>query len=501
MSKICLCLTAKTLARDLEILEKNRKYVDLAELRVDCLDQDEMFFIRRFPEMAGVPVILTIRRVFEGGYFVGGEGFRTTLFAKGLANASADQRRNFAYVDIEEDLNVPSLEEAARTFGTRVIRSWHNMEGVDEDLVGKLRKLKRVGNELVKVAVMPHCLDDVVKVYRAAKETMDMDKILHCMGEYGVSTRILAEFLGSRISYTSAVAGSDLPQAASGQMEPREMAELYRFRDITQKTRVFAVAGYPLNVTDSPRLFNTVFRLEQIDAVFVPIKADSVDSLMRLAEEVGISGLSITIPYKLDIIPVLAFKSNEVIAIGACNTVVAGPGGWIGYNTDAVGFSDSLLPVVGRKDLRGMKVTIIGAGGTARAAASEVYRLRGKALILNRTPVRARSLAEQYGFAWAGFDSKGADLMEKYSDIIIQTSPAGMEPNTGEDPAEFYKFSGQETVMDIVYKPEKTIFLKRAEAAGCKVLNGLDMLRRQTRYQYAYFLNKEFPLSLVSKVG
>jgi 3-dehydroquinate dehydratase / shikimate dehydrogenase len=84
MAKICVCLTGKTLAQDLELLEKNRKYVDLAELRVDCLDPDERFHIRRFPEMAGVPVILTVRRNLEGGYYVGGEGSRISLLAKGL---------------------------------------------------------------------------------------------------------------------------------------------------------------------------------------------------------------------------------------------------------------------------------------------------------------------------------------------------------------------------------------------------------------------------------
>jgi 3-dehydroquinate dehydratase/shikimate dehydrogenase len=485
----------------MEVLEKYRKDIDLAELRVDCLDPDERFSIRRFPEMAGLPVILTIRRENDGGRFVGGEGSRINLLAKGLAYAAADQRRNFAYVDLEEDLDVPSLEEAARAFGTRVIRSWHNLEGVDEDLVGKLRRLRRVGDEIVKAAVKPGSLDDVVRVYQAAKETPDMDKVLLCMGNYGVNTRILAEFLGSRISYTSPIGENDLPEAAPGQLDPKELAELYRFRSITTNTKVFAVAGYPLTFAESPRFFNTVFRMEKVDAVFVPIPADSLHSLMRLANEIGISGFSLTTPYKEQILPLLSEKSKEVLSIRACNTVVAGPGGWSGYNTDAMGFSDALLAFVGRKDLKGRKVTIVGAGGAAKAAASEVFRLRGKALILNRTTARARSLAEPYRFQWAGLDGRGAELMERYSDIILQTSSAGMAPNVDVDPVEFHNFSGKEMVMDFVYKPEKTPFLRRAEAAGCRVQNGLDMLHRQSRYQYVYFLNKEFPLSLLSRVA
>jgi 3-dehydroquinate dehydratase/shikimate dehydrogenase len=284
-------------------------------------------------------------------------------------------------------------------------------------------------------------------------------------------------------------------------LDPKEMAELYRFHEITAATKIFGVVGYPLKVTDSPRLFNNAFRIEQIDAVYVPFPADSIHSLLRLAEEIGISGMSITIPYKEEVLSCLANKSNEVNSIGACNTVVAGPQGWIGYNTDAAGFSDSLLSFIGRKDLRRRKVTIVGAGGSAKAVASEVYRLKGKALILNRTMARARSLAEPYRFAWAGLDGRGAELIEKYSDIIIQTSSAGMEPNVDEDPLEFYKFSGRETVMDLIYKPEKTVCLKRAEKAGCRILNGSDMLFRQARSQYYYYINKEFPISFMSRVG
>jgi 3-dehydroquinate dehydratase/shikimate dehydrogenase len=500
MAKICLCLTGKTLARDLEIIDKYRKYVDIAELRADCLDPDERFLIRRFPEMAGIPVILSIRRNRDGGRFMGGEGSRITLLANGLAFADADRRRNFAFVDLEEDLNVPSLEEAARAFGTRVIRSWHNMEGVDDDLAGRLKKLRRVGDELVKASVMARSLDDVVKVYKAAKETAGIEKILLCMGEYGVNTRILAELVGSRFSYASPSGESDLLRGAPGQLDPKELAESFRFRDITQNTRIFAVTGYPLKVSATPKFFNTVFSIERIDAVCVPIPANSVSSLMKLAEEINISGISVTFPYKEQILPFLARKSQELAGIGACDTIVPGPSGWTGYNTNAVSFSAALLEFLGRKNLRGMKFTLVGAGGTARAVAAELYRLRGKALILNRTPSRARSLAQLYGFAWAGLDSSEADFMKRYSRFIIQASPVGMDPNPENDPIDFYKFSGKETVIDLVYKPEKTSLLRRAEEAGCKTLSGYDMLHRQARYQYHYFMNEEFPSSLISRV-
>jgi 3-dehydroquinate dehydratase/shikimate dehydrogenase len=500
MSRICLCLTGKTLARDLEILEKNRKYVDIAELRADCLDPDERFLIRRFPEQAGVPVILTIRRDLEGGFYNGGEGARITLLSKALAFAEADRRKNFAFVDVEEDLNVPSLEEAARTFGTRIIRSYHNNGGVDGDLVKKLKSLRHVGDEIPKLAVTPRSMADVVRVYRAAGETADFEKILLCMGHYGTNTRILAERLGSYLSYTSAVDEPEFPRAAPGQISPRELAEGYRFREITPKTRIFGITGYPLKATSSPAFFNRVFTEEHIDAVYIPLPSDSPEAFLEMAAELELGGASVTVPYKERIIPHLTAVSEEVKALGACNTIVPYNSGWMGYNTDTRGFSDSLLQFIGKKNLRGCRITIIGAGGAARAVAAEVYRLKGKALILNRTVVRAKELAVPYHFSWGCTDNQGAAMMEKFSDIIIQTTPAGMEGGADEDPMPEFKFYGREKVMDLIYKPERTPFLKRALAAGCPALNGYDMFLAQARYQYRYFFGGEFPSRLISRI-
>ncbi|MDR2103198.1 MAG: type I 3-dehydroquinate dehydratase [Treponema sp.] len=500
MAKICLCLTGKTLDRNLEILQKNRKYVDAAELRVDCLDPDERFLIRRFPEKAGLPVILTIRRDIDGGQFIGGEGSRISLLSKGLAFAEADRRRNFAYVDLEEDLHVPSLEEAARTFGTRIIRSYHNIQGVDENLTERIRALKQVGDELVKVAVMSHSTEDVLRVYRAARETADMDKILLCMGNYGANTRILAAQLGSYLTYTSALGEPDISAAAPGQFAPQELAELYHFRDITPKTKIFGVVGHPLKATAGPVFFNTLFNIENTDAVYIPFPADSIHAFMQIADEINMSGVSVTVPYKEEVLPYLVQKSADVLAVEACNTLIRSGQGWIGANTDMLGFSDSLLEFAGRKNLKGKKITIIGAGGAARAVAAEIYRLGGKALILNRTAIRARNLAAPYRFAWGSMNSQGIELMDRYGDIIIQTTSAGMEPAVELDPLELYTFSGRELVMDLIYKPEMTKCLKRAAAAGCRVLNGYDMFIRQARYQYVHFMGRDFPTQLMSRI-
>ncbi|GHV81714.1 3-dehydroquinate dehydratase [Spirochaetia bacterium] len=500
MAKICLCLTGKTIKADLEILEKYRKYIDIAEMRVDCLAPDERFLIRSFPEQAGVPVILTIRRAADGGHFTGGEGARITLFSKGLAYASADLRKNFAYVDLEEDLNVPSLEEAARTFGTRIIRSFHNIHGMDDDIAGRLRRLHHVGDEIAKVAVTPQSLADVVRLYQAAREPTGGEKILLGMGHLGVNTRILADRLNSCLTYTSAIHDPNLPTGAPGQLDPKDLVDIYRFRKINAKTELYGVTGYPLQTTLSPPFFNRVYAEENINAVYVPFPSDSIETFLDLAKLLGLKGVSVTVPYKEQILPYLFSRSEEVQSVGACNTIVASPEGWQGYNTDSRGFSDSLLEFIGTKNFRGKKITIIGAGGAARAVASEVFRLKGKALILNRTLIRAKRLAQPYHFEWGSADSDGVELMRRYNDIIIQTTSAGMEPNIEDDPLPDYKFNGKEMVFDVIYKPERTLFLSRAAKAGCSVRNGYDMLMRQAIHQYLFFMSTEFPTKLISRM-
>jgi len=531
VAKICLCLTANTIGRNLEILEKYRKYADVAELRVDCLDPDERFLIRRFPEQAGIPVILTIRRNEDGGRFIGGEGARISLIARGLAFAEPDKRRNFAYLEVEDDLNVPGLEEAARTFGTRIIRTWYNTKNTDADLSALIRSMSRLGDEIVKISVTANSVSDILNLFRAGKDYTKTEKILVGMGPYGTVCNILAEKFGSYLSYANSFSEPDTIPATPGLVDVQELSELYRFRNIGSSTGIFGVVGFPLEREGGTVFFNKVFRHENIDAVYTPFPSDSIDSFMELADELSVAGLSVTTPYKEAVVPFLTGQSPSVLHSGVCNTLSRCPAsstedgsangsangaavsssassaGWIGTNTEMQGFSDLLLQFTGRTNLKRKRVTLIGAGVMAKAAVLELYRLGAKVLILNRTLHKARDLASPYKFAWDDLGSKGVEMMGHYSDIIIKATPAGMI-GTGDDPADaypddilkMYRFNGREIVMDFVYEPELTPFLKRAVRAGCMIISGYDMLIRQAWRQYTVFTGKEFPEYLFTRV-
>jgi 3-dehydroquinate dehydratase/shikimate dehydrogenase len=475
------------------MIEKYRPYIDMAELRVDCLLSDETIDIRPFPAMAGIPVILTVRRRQDGGFWAGGEASRIATFGRALAFAQADTRNNFAYVDIEEDLSVISVEEAARAFGTRVIRSFHNISGTDSNLAERAAALSRTGDEIVKAAVLPKTFHDVLAVFRAGEKLREKEKILIAMGPLGLCTRILAPKIGSEIIFAAVKGEDDFPSGAEGQLDPIELTEIYRVRAITERTGIYGITGWPLAATGSPAIHNGIYRENAIDAVYVPFPSDSLEDFLTLANEIGIKGASVTIPYKEKLLPFLTCASPRVDTIGAANTIVRRENGWYGYNTDAPGFGQSLLSLVygdardGRDDLKKMRVTIIGAGGAAKAVAHEVHVLKAKALILNRTEDYAKAIAQKYGFKWGSLSGPSLREMRRYSDIIIQTSSVGMSDGVPGDPVPDYEFSGSEVVLDIIYKPAETLFLSRAARAGCKTANGSDMLLRQAILQHRLF--------------
>jgi 3-dehydroquinate dehydratase/shikimate dehydrogenase len=491
-TKICLVLTEKSLKEDLALVELYRQWIDIVELRVDCLSPDERLLFRDFPERANIPCVLTIRRTSDGGQFVEGEGSRIALLARGLAFADTDRRKNFAYIDLEEDLDVPSIEEAARAFGTRIIRSVHTMDGPVVDIRSRVQRLRRTKDEIAKVAFMPRNLSDVTRLFHEAKNCTGEEYILIAMGQLGMPSRILAPKLGSCITYVTSEENIKLTQNFLGQLDPITINEVYHFRSITANTRVFGVTGNPLVATSSPLIHNAGYAHDGLDAVYIPLRAENIEEAMEFAEETGITGLSVTVPFKETVLPNLDEISSKTGEIGACNTIYKKDDLWHGCNSDAPGFSRALLEFLGRKDLKHLRIAIIGAGGAAKAVAHEVRELGGKACIFNRTTDKARELAQQYTFKWATLDAGNRILLETYSDVIIQTTNVGMLPNADADPIDFYSFSGREAVYDVIYHPEKTHMLKRAAKAGCKTCNGYSMLKYQAYLQYKLFTGVEY---------
>jgi 3-dehydroquinate dehydratase/shikimate dehydrogenase len=510
-ARLCLCLTASTLGQDLELAARHRRDVDLLELRADFLQPAEWASLARFPERAGMPVILTLRRPAEGGRWPGSEGERRRLLERALAAAGSP----YAFADLEQDLRDAALEQAARERGTRVIRSAYELSGVPRDLAGRVRRLARSPGELPKAAVLVRGSRDLLLLVRAFRELQGLEKILLGMGEHGLFSQVLAGRLGSWLTYCTpagAPAGAEwhaasggaggLPAAAPRHLAPETLLELYRFRRIDRETALFGVIGNPIAHSRSPELHNRGYAALGLNAVYLPFRVDRLGPFLRAAELLGVQGLSVTVPFKREVLRRLAGAEQEVHAIGACNTLLRRGEGLWGANTDAAGFLEPLERQAPELLRSGAWATVLGAGGAARAV---VYALasRGlRVLVLNRTESKARALARRFGCAWGGLYARGAERMREFSELIVQSTTVGMTaaeggspaPRSGPaDPLPGYHFRGTELVYDLVYSPALTPLLARAQAAGCRTIGGISMLEAQGRAQFRLFTGRDYP--------
>lgn len=476
---ICLTLSELTLEANVRVAKENRKYIDICELRIDLLDPSELPRVKEFPSQLDIPVILTYRRVQDGGRCTLPEKQRRAVLIDCLDG-------NFAYVDIEDDVKKNDVELKARQKGTKVIRSLHDFQGVPEDIFSKVHSLAARG-DVAKIAATPHNLMDILTLFRINEELKDTPKIVIGMGDWGVCTRILYKKIGSILTF-----GCAGEAVAPGQVSIKELKELYRADQVSSATWVYGIVGNPVMHTASPLIHNLGFHKIKFNAIYVPFQAESIRSFLLLAEYLRLRGFSVTVPYKVDILSYLGNITREVKQIGSCNTVVRVPNMWKGTNTDYYGF---LAPI--EKDIDRGKVKnalVIGAGGAAQAIVWALKSRGIKVVILNRSKDKAETLARRFG---AQADTlSNQKKYEGWADLVVQTTSLGLAPNENTCPLTTYEFTGKEIAYDIVYKPKMTLFLKKAEAKGCDLRFGAEMLLEQGKLQFEAFSGYYYPTGL-----
>lgn len=222
--------------------------------------------------------------------------------------------------------------------------------------------------------------------------------------------------------------------------------------------------GYPLSHSFSPRYFAEKFAAEQItDAVYDAIPLSSIKEVADLISS-GISGFNVTIPYKEAILPYLDHISPEAKMIGAVNCVDVVDGKSYGYNTDVVGIYRTLVNwLAGNRP----DALILGTGGAAKAVS----------YVLDQMDISYRFVSRRSNYLQ--YQDLNADIITQHH-LIINTTPLGMSPNVDQSPDIPYEYIGQfHFVFDLIYNPEKTLFLSRAEDRGAKIINGSQMLYDQ----------------------
>jgi shikimate dehydrogenase len=259
------------------------------------------------------------------------------------------------------------------------------------------------------------------------------------------------------------------------------------------KKKIFAVIGNPIAHSLSPCMHNAAFKHLKLPFVFAAFKVENLASGILGIKSLDISGISVTIPHKIEIIKHINKIDKKAKAIGSVNTVLNKNGILSGYNTDCDGAMKALLE---KTLIKGKHAAVIGAGGAARAIVFGLISSGANVTIINRSIKKGENLAYEFGAEFSPF----SDIKKRKYDIIINTTPLGMFPNVDATPFDKKYFEKDMVVMDIVYSPLKTKFLKDAENAGCTIINGLSMFVFQGALQFELFTNKKAPIEIMKKV-
>lgn len=454
----------------------------LVELRLDYIRRDVS--LKRLLHGRPCPVVITCRREQDGGKWSDTENARQILLRSAIVEG-AD------YVDLEEDI----AGQIGRYGPTKRIISYHNFREVPNDLEELHQRMCGQDPDIVKIAVMAHHPTDNLRVLRLIRHS-SVPTIGICMGDIGIPTRVLAGKFGAPFTYATFHHERSM---APGQLSFRQMTDIYGYERIKSDTEVFGVVADPIGHSLSPLIHNAAFQQLELNKVYVPFRVpeEHLEEFCDSCEELGIRGLSVTIPHKQAIMAHVSNVESSAREIGAVNTVLFKDGERQGYNTDYHAAMDSILAGIGETEggnsLGGRLVLLLGAGGVARAIAYGLKARDADVVISNRNESRAKELAQHLGCRWVDWTSRHSIK----PGLLVNCTPVGMHPNVNESPFHRHYLRRQMVVFDTVYNPEQTLLIKEAREHGCRTVTGVDMFVRQAALQFKLFTDQEPPVSMM----
>lgn len=246
---------------------------------------------------------------------------------------------------------------------------------------------------------------------------------------------------------------------------------------IDAHTQIYGIIGNPVRHSLSPIIHNGVFQRLGLKAVYLAFEVHDLKKAVEGMRSLGILGLSVTIPFKTEVIPFLDELDETAEQIQAVNTLQNKGGKIIGFNTDCSGAIEALKE---KNHLPRKKVFLLGAGGAARAIGFGLKKEGCEIFIFNRSPEKGEKLARELGAIYLPEFPAGKELIPE---LIINATSVGMAPLNNQSPFPVNLLEEGMVVMDIVYHPWRTKLLGAAEARGCQTINGLEMLARQAAAQ------------------
>ncbi|TVM02654.1 MAG: shikimate dehydrogenase [Candidatus Brocadia sp. WS118] len=487
---ICIPIIANNLDDALCDMDEASKVADIIEVRLDYLKNPDLKCIL---ERRTKPIIITNRPVREGGKFEGSEEERLAVLKLAI-QLQAD------YVDIEHDSIQNIRRDTVHRVPTKIIVSYHNFRETPDNLASIYQKLSQCGADVVKIVSYANTITDNVKIYRLLRQAHG-HVISFCMGEYGMTSRILYKRFGSYLTFASLRKGKE---SAPGQISIQEFLTIYRAQRQDKDTGIYGLIGNPVAHSISPLIHNTLFKEMNLNSIYVPFKVDNISDFIRAFRELDVKGYSVTIPHKESVIHHLDAIDSMAKKIGAVNTIVNKGDQLIGFNTDckaAIQVLEDLQQTSGmgtkNNHFTGRCVTLLGAGGASRAIAFGLQERGAHVTVVNRNYERAQSLARDVGC----LSKKFGDLPEIKTDILINATPAGMFPAVNETPVDKNRLKPNMLVFDTIYNPAETRLLREAKAQGCKIVGGLPMFVNQAAAQFELWTGIKPPLKLIEEIA
>lgn len=455
---------------------------ELVELRLDYIVRTVN--LKRLLAEKKCPIIVTCRREQDGGNWKGTEQERIVLLRSAIAEG-------VDYVDLEEDI----AGDIPRFGKTKRIVSYHNFEETPENLREIHDRCCTSDPDIVKIVTMAHSPRDNMRTMQLIGES-EVPTVAFCMGEMGIPSRILAGKFGAPFTYASFHQERAI---APGQLSYGEMKDLYRYDAINVDTDVFGVVADPIGHSLSPVIHNIAFKELGLDAVYIPFRVprEELTDFMSMCRQLSIKGLSVTIPHKEDMVPLVTETDNAVDHIGATNTVVIDGFDRRAYNTDHSAALESINADLSRghdiDHLTGRTALVMGAGGAAKAVVHALQTRDTKVVVAARKKERADELA-------AHFHCEAVEWSARHKvrcDLLANCTPVGMHPHVDESPYDGSHLVRSMIVFDTVYNPEQTLLIKQAREKDCHVVTGVDMFVRQAAIQFQLFTGQEPPTELM----
>jgi 3-dehydroquinate dehydratase/shikimate dehydrogenase len=458
------------------------------EFRLDYLSKPALglaklkTFVEFHPEAL---IVATCRRAVNGGKFRGSVASQIDLLVK-AANIGC----HLVDVELETAAQLKPSDFNRLRRSANLILSYHDFRGTKK-LEETFAKMKEYPADFIKVVTTANSLyDNVVMMKFLEKYSHTHSLIGLCMGEQGVISRVLCVRAGSQFTFAAANPGEE---TAPGQLTARALRDTFRIDQVDAATRVYGVAGDPVAHSLSPAMLNTAFRRENVNAVYLALHAKTMEDLTACVQDIPIAGLSITMPYKEQMVKQLDKSDPWTAKVGACNTLVRSQDGNLyGFNTDVNGV---VRPLEIRIRLQGARVLVLGAGGAARAAVFGLKERGADVYILNRTAAAAQKLAKQ-----ARAKAINRTMLKKLEfDVIINATPAGMEGNRDPLPLAEQEMKAK-YFFEMVYNPAETRMMKSARARGMHVVSGSEMFVQQGARQFEIWTGKPAPLLEMQRV-